>query len=143
MSGKSGDGAGFGRIVVGLAVLALGGGLVWDITLPDPPRSEQLPACAPASGYPCTFPRADGTRMVRWVTTARGLEETTAAEHDEAYLDWLQEGAPACRGTGIGRSAGADEPDPGRVSRCPPAPQSHSRATTKRIAPSRNAAREA
>ena len=94
------------RILIAAIVIALGAPVLWEVTHPDPPRSEQLPACAPGAGYPCAF-RADGMRMVRWVTSSRGLEESTAAEYDEAYLDWLRESAPPCaRGTGIGPSTG-------------------------------------
>ena len=94
-----------GRVLIGIAVLALGGPLAWDIAHPERPRSEQLPTCAPDAGHPCVFVRADGTRMVRWVTSARGFEESTATEYDEGYLS-SEEEPPCSAGTGIGPSSG-------------------------------------
>ena len=95
------------RTLIAVIVIGLGAPLLCGISHPDPPRSEQLPGCGASTGYPCRYFRSDGTLMVRWVTTARGLEESTAAEYDEGYLDGLREGAAPCaRGTGIGPSSG-------------------------------------
>jgi hypothetical protein len=89
------------RILVALVVTASVGIGAWAITHPEPSRSERIPACGPGAGLPCSFLRADGARMVRW-SPARGVEDISAAEFDQAYLDWLEEIAPPCPGMGIG-----------------------------------------
>lgn len=94
------------RTLGALVAIAVGAFLLWGLGHPEPPRSEQIATCADGLGLPCSFTRADGTRMVRTLHPERGVEEITAADFDESYLSWLEEMAPQCPVTGIGPTSG-------------------------------------